>query len=336
MSVRAGGLRAAAGVSVLLGLCACVPMAGGWSVAALEAQHPSLMQQRGHRLGDTPPLFWPDADGAILFLCRFDPQSTIPVSLPVDATAPERAAIRLALQAWENAGLGIRFREADEVEAQIHVRFEPDPAAGQDPRRRIKGTGLTVSDCAVDRPSGEGAGPRQVLDAKLVRARVLLRRSNPDMVGREVAVSDDERVGAMLHEFGHALGFAGHVGTLDSVMASATDTVRRFGRRVRNGEPLRAPSLVALYAVPSGTIVGRARLSEQSRADFEAALRSVAGSDWLGPFARVGERSGQLHWRREGAIAGRLLVRDYVRALREGSELDFAPTLFARALRQAD
>ena len=328
--MRGRWTRVAVVASLPLWLLACVPFAGGWRIEALEARYPALRDHAGHRLADATASLWPDDTGAILFLCRFDRGTPLGVSLPSDASPDERAAIRLALGAWAKAGLGVRFQETGEEQAAIRIRFEPP---GADSRTRIRGSGLTVTDCVVDREAFLASEADAALDARLVRALIVLRRTNPDMIGRAIPMNEDERVGSVLHEIGHALGFAGHVGTLDSVMASATDTVRRFGRRVRNGESFEDPSLSALYALPNGVRVGRAQVSARFRTDWAAAQHAASRRGWRGPFVRVGQRNAQLHWRHAGRIVGRLFIDDYVAGLRAGARLDFSDSRFVRTLR---
>jgi len=215
----------------------CVPLSGGWDVASLRERHPDVMRRAGQRLGDTPPYFMLHRDSAILFLCRFSTQTPIRVSLPGGVTKSERSAIRVALHGWENAGLGLRFSEVAEESAMIEIHFAEPPTDSKAVVVAVVGTGYTVSDCGF-RPDRAGlaewdadAKSHAPLPAQLTGAIVHLRRSNTDMLGREIMLNVDELVGVALHELGHALGFPGHVATPDSVMTKTTDTVRRFGRR---------------------------------------------------------------------------------------------------------
>ncbi len=329
------------GVCVLLAwaVTACVPLAGGWSVDALTARHPNAVLPEGHRLGDTPPHFWPDEDGAWLFLCRFDSEQPIAVALPEDASRVEREDLRLAMGTWTDALPGVRFRETTPDAARIVLRYDDAKTAGLPP---IAGTGLTVTDCEIDATvrgddlaARDGAGP-STLPARLVRALVILRRSNPDTIGREVPLSRDARVGAALHELGHALGFGGHDGSLASIMTTTTERIRDIAKPVRAGEGLLAESVasvVALYSLPNGAVVGRAETSPRFAREVELALSFAERRGWRGPFVRVGERDAQLHWRRGDAMAGRLALAEYIRTLRAGEALDFAATPLVQVLR---
>ena len=144
------------------------------------------------------------------------------------------------------------------------------------------------------------------------------------MVGREVQLTEDELVGAALHELGHALGFAGHVSTPDSVMARTTDTVRRFGRDLRRGRGFSAPSLAALYAVPSGTVVGRVALAASSAALFDAVMKLAGSRGWQGPIVRAGDSAVSLSWHKSNAPIGSLTLGDYREGLASGLPLSFS------------
>jgi hypothetical protein len=324
----------------------CVPLSGGWDVDSLSDRHPEAMNLSGQRLGDTPPYFVLHDDSAVLFLCRFSKQTPISVSLPSGVTKSERTAIRVALSGWENAGLGIQFDEVMLGEpAMIEIYFAEAPIRSlttenqtQTPAQTIAviGTGYTVSDCGFEAKGSElemdfDSAPS--FPVHLTGAIVHLRRSNTNMLGQEIMLSVDELVGVALHELGHALGFPGHVATTRSVMSRSTDSVRRFGRNLLSGGGFSAPSLVALYDLPSGIVVGRVPVGEEDAALFGAAVAFAEVSDWQGPFVRVGESSANLNWRSNGSIIGSLDVRDYQQRLLAGSPLVFSPSTFERALR---
>jgi hypothetical protein len=311
----------------------CVPLAGGWNVESLSDRHPDATSRAGQRLGDTPPYFIPHGDRAMLFLCRFAKRSPISVSLPSGASPREQSAIRIAIEGWGNAELGIRFEEVAKGSAMIEIHFAEPPAYSGPVTAPSVGTGYTVSDCGFDAAWDVAANADGPLAARLTRAVIHLRRSNTDILGREVLLHADELVGVALHELGHALGFPGHVATLDSVMTKSTDTVRRFGRRLRAGRGFAAPSLAALYALPSGTVVGSVELSEAAIALFAAAGELARSRDWQGPFVRVGERSANLNWRSRGSPVGTLEVRSYREGLRSGRPLSFSASPLVRALR---
>lgn len=317
----------------------CVPLSGGWDVASLRDRHPDVMHRAGQRLGDTPPYFILHRDSAVLFLCRFSRQEPVRVSLPVGATKSEASAIRVALDGWENAGLGVRFQEVIGESAMIEIHFAEPPTASRAVVVAVVGTGYTVSDCGFrsDLAGWDADGEaHEPLPAQLAGAIVHLRRSNTDMLGHEIMLGVDELVGVALHELGHALGFSGHVATPDSVMSKSTDTVRRFGRRLLAGDGFAAPSLAALYALSSGTVVGSAPVGEEEMAVFEAAKAFAESRNWRGPFVRVGESSANLNWRSGGSVVASLEVRDYYESLRSGTPLAFSAAPFERASRTSE
>ena len=319
-------------VLALLGmLTGCVPYAGQWDVDSLRARHPKLLSSAGQRLGDTTPYLIPSGQSAILFLCHFPSPSTVSVSLPSEATSREQAAIRLALDGWENAGLGLRFEEVPEAKAMIKIHLAALSGTGAAEARAI-GTGSAVSDCGFDsawETAGKTDGP---IPARLFGSEVTLRTSKTDMLGREVRLTEDELVGAALHELGHALGFSGHVATPDSVMALTTDTVRRFGRELRRGRGFSAPSLAALYAVPSGTVVGRVALAESSAALFDAVMKFADSRGWQGPIVRTGDSAVSFDWQASNAPIGSLTIRGYRESLASGQPLSFSKSSLERLL----
>ena len=109
-------------------LFGCVAPVGGWNTSQLEKYGATLARHSGQRLDDTPPYFFPDGDSALLFLCRFETQKPVRVSLPDNATQDQLIGLRLALEGWSEAGLGLRFVEVPSAEANIDIRLV-DPAA---------------------------------------------------------------------------------------------------------------------------------------------------------------------------------------------------------------
>lgn len=332
MTVRIGLM-----VVVVALVSGCVPLAGGWDVSALRERYPEAMNESGQRLGDTPPYFIPHRDAAVLFLCRFSTRAPIRVSLPGGATKSERSAIRVALDGWEEAGLGIEFSEVAAESAMIEIRFADSPTGPSGVA--FAGTGYTVSDCGFEADWADwaernrGTESEDPVPAHLTAALVHLRRSNTDVLGHEVMLGVDELVGVALHELGHALGFPGHVATADSVMSKSTDMVRRFGRRLLTGDGFAAPSLVSLYGLPSGTVVGSTAVPAEDLALFNTARAFAEDSNWRGPYVRVGEHSAKLSWWRDGVPIAALEIRDYRESLNSGLPLAFSPGRFERALR---
>lgn len=320
---------------LVLAVGGCVPFAGQWDVASLAESHPELLENPGQRLGDATPYFIPRGNSAVLFLCHFPLQSTLSVSLPSEASALEMTAIRLALEGWENAKLGIRFAETFDEDALIKIKFAAPPSSPGSAGVRFPGTGYAVSECGLDSDWERAAPSDGRIGARLLRATVYLRTSKTDTVGREIPLTADELVGATLHELGHALGFSGHVATPNSVMAKATSSVRRFGRLLRRGGGFAAPSLAALYRVPSGTIVGSVALSNASVALFDDAMQLAARRSWQGPIVQVGDSVASLSWHQSNSRKGSLVIRGFPEALRSGQPLAFAASSLEHLLTEA-
>ena len=297
-------------MALALGALGCVPSLAGWDVAALEAEYPALEAWSGHRLGDATPFFAPLPSGIALFLCRWRTERAIAVSLPSDATPEEFAALRAALAAWRDAGIGLRFTEVPEVRARLVIRFTG--GAGSDGEDRRGASATTHADCALpDRL--EMLGPGDPLSVELVRAKIVLQRSNIDVLGRAVPLTQEELAGTLLHELGHALGYPSHAAGGASVMVKSVDRVRRQGRLLMAGtggteSGFSAPTIGALYAVPTGAVVGRVAISAERFAPILQLAAIAREAGWGAPFARVGDRQARLWWvDDEGRIAGFLI-----------------------------
>jgi hypothetical protein len=333
-------------VSALLpGSCA---LRGGWDARSLENQHPQLAAHPKHRLVDAPPYFAPSATGLALFLCRWPTDRAIPVALPADATAAESALLRAALRAWQTAGLGVSFRVSERAPGPlprrgIEIDFVDDPERGAP-----VGSGDTVADCAIaaeagrvaadaQRPSGEPPGALPI-SAELHYASVYLRRALPDLLGRSQPLSSTELLGAAVHELGHALGFSGHVASGGSVMSAhgQIDSARRWGRRIEAGGSLDAPTLRALYALPSGVRVGWLPLRDAQLEPLRALAGRAESARLRGPFVRVAERSARLFWREPDGASCVLAVPDWSRVLRDPERFAARPNSRARALLRAE
>lgn len=254
------------------GLLACAEPA--WDLPALERRHPALARVDGHRLAEVRPYYWPAGDRLTLFLCRWPDGSRIPVVLPKDASAAERAQLEAALQAWEEAGLGVRFERRDALEG---VGIEMRLLDGM-----LSYAANTVADCALDaEAAARGADP---LPARMVLASIHLARGDPRLAG------------SALHELGHALGFQGHPTRGDTAMRTGAANVRRAGERAQRGEHRPDAALAALYAVPSGTVLARRALPAGRSADVDALLARARQQGWIGPLLRVGDREGRVAW----------------------------------------
>jgi hypothetical protein len=78
-------------------------------------------------------------------------------------------------------------------------------------------------------------------------------------------------------------------------------------RAVSDSAPLDDAALRALYAVPSGAIVARLAVARAQTEPADRARALAAERGLAGPFARMGDRAGQLWW--VGAGGGRLALR---------------------------
>jgi hypothetical protein len=229
----------------------------------------------------------------VLFLCRFSTEAPISVSLPSDATDEEQRLLRLALAAWAGLGVGLEFEERPGDGTQIAIRFiDQDGGGGRAPR----GSADTSADCALP-PLGVPSLVEEPVPARIVRASIHLRRTQPDSLGRSRSLSPEELLGAALHELGHALGFQGHAAAGRSIMVRDVDQVRRIGRLVLSGEPWVDSALRTLYSLPSGTEVARRPLAPATEQTLSRLAVHAAANGWSGPFARVGDHSALLFWR---------------------------------------
>jgi len=181
-----------------------------------------------------------------------------------------------------------------------------------------KGTGDTIADCVL----GSG-GDSERVSARLEHASVLLRRSNTDLLDRRVPLTADELMGAALHELGHALGFSGHVAPGSSIMSQTTESVRHAGQRLNAGEPFHDATLLALYSVPSGSVVGTAPLSPDTASMFDRLAASAIRDELIGPLTRVGDRSARIFWRNQRGVPVSLRVLHWPGALDRSREIVF-------------
>ena len=195
----------------------------------------------------------------------------------------------------------MRFALA-EAPTGIEVRLRDD---------RVTSQADTVAECRIEGAPARGAS--RVPGARIVRASIHVARGDPHL-----------RL-TLLHELGHALGFQGHVARGRTLMLARESEVLDRARRVTASAPVDDAGLRALYALPSGAIAARVALSPAQTlpADRLQALAEERGL--AGPFARMGDRSGQLWW--AGAPGRRLALRieGAVGALRRPAALRLAP-----------
>jgi hypothetical protein len=293
-----------------------------WNVGQLEGRHPAVADARGHRLADLVPYVWPHEGELLWFLCRWDETAPIQVGFAESVSAREAEVLTRALELWELALPGMRFQRVD-VAKSPQIRVSVGSAS--------EGySGQTRAECLVD-PASVTDGAERV-SARLLQAEVVLRRSDIDKLGRPVALSEDQFLATAAHELGHALGFQGHVVGAPSVMRAEVGRVRAMGVGLLEGRPLHEPTLRALYAVPSGTVVSRGTWPH-ARSALVAQLVSRAQQEgYVGPTVRVGDRAARLSWwRSDGRHLG-VRLGNIKSALRRGETFEFEPDLLAQAL----
>ena len=273
---------ASAAVAVLIFAACADPVV---DLEGLSARHPELAGLDGHRLADVRPYYLPVAGSLVLFLCRWPDGATIPVELPADADADEHRKLSAALDAWQGAGLGVRFQPTTGglggVGIEIRLRDE-----------MLAYGANTVVDCALEADGiAAGADP---LPARVVFASI------------HVAHGDPRLAGPALHELGHALGFQGHprpprrsrgrARRPRTVMSRDTDALRLAGERVLAGKPFSDPTLSALYAVPTGTVLRRLALRREDTEPVDRMLAIGGRLELVGPLLRVGDDEGRIAW----------------------------------------
>jgi hypothetical protein len=270
--VAAARIRTGLAAAAALALSCAAP---AWRAADLEARYPALAAVEGHRLGDVRPYYLPMAGQLTLFLCRWPDAAVVPVALPGDATAEERAALEAALAGWEALGLGVRFERVRRLEgAGVEIELvEGMLPAGAN----------TVADCAVD-ASDPTALSTDPLPARIALASIQLARGDPRLAG------------AAMHELGHALGFQGHPSRGDTVMRTGTRAARETTERLARAEVRRDAALAALYAVPSGTVLARLPLPAGHTDPVDRLQARARREGWIGPLLRAGSTEGRVAW----------------------------------------
>lgn len=318
---------------------ACVPGAGGFDVGALHAVEPQLEAISGQRIQDLSPFPALVGDRLLLVVCRFPTDSSVPVSgsglgWRPDWAQPAVAAVDAALPeislAWHpdlgTAGIpeasaagasppSIRIVSVANARAASPVGLA-DTLVECDVGPRVNGRGRAVS--------GEAAslGVR----GQVVSAEVRMRTSRRDPRGYGRPVSQAAWTGALMHELGHALGFAGHVATGASLLVRDEQRLRAFGQRAVEGASVIAPSLRALYSIEPGRVLGHVEATEAGRAAISSARARVAEIEGrsgpaAGPFASVGDRSARLVWRWPAGETVELRFPDWSRRVRNGLEI---------------
>jgi len=302
----------------LLGLAACAAPTGGWDSDALFERYPDVRAIEAQRLGDLTP-YPAIVDGRVeLVTCRF-PATGQPVPVVITGEEWPSSWGAAALGAVEAALDSLSFARHRALAAPgIRIRSIPD-AGGTGPA----GLADTRAECDVGPREGAVSGVRGLL----VGSEIRIRRRVLGTWTQERAATAEDWLGAMLHELGHALGFQGHAAVGDSLVQLEQSRLRFLARRVLEGEPVAAPSLRALYALPPGTRLGVAALSPAARSVVAGVLQEVeertrsAGAP-VASRALVGDRHARITWRWSDGASVVLRFPDWSASLRWGREVD--------------
>jgi hypothetical protein len=299
-----------------------------WDVEALIQRFPALADVGLDGLAEVTPYLLLSQQTLTLFLCRWTVDQPIPVSVASDLTQPERRALDAALRAWESTELGVRFVRVERARASIDIELVDEPVANA----AGLGSGNTIADCGVTGP-GLPAAASVSLPAELRFASVQLARRNvSDARGRVRALTPEELTGVALHELGHALGFQGHVSRGASALRSEVDYLRRLGGEVLGGARFSDRAMRALYALPSGTVLGRIRVEAWRTQLVDRLARVAVQNEFVGPFARVGDATARIFWRDRGGKEFGLQVINLAETLHRPQAVVVVPEARARRL----
>ncbi len=265
------------------------------------------------------PYVWAAAGQVELLTCRWSGAAPIGVWLAPDASAAEEQLLDAVLGSLEGVGAGVRFlRVRGSGGASITVRFVADPVANAEGGL---GWARSTTDCRLG-VAGEHAA--------LVGAAIEVTRSTPDGRERERPLASEELAGALLHELGHALGFAAHAADADDPLAAAPEAAVRAGRRALAGQQVASPALAALYARPSGEVLARQAVEAWRTQEVDRLARLAAVNGVEGPYLRAGSEAGRIFWRDAGGREWGFLVPDLAALSRDPSTLLLLPELATR------
>ena len=267
---------------VALGAAAC--SAPAWDAQKWASTRPELAGRAVGRFGDMTPYVVAADDALIFFVCHWPLDAPLRVSLPPDASAPERELLAKALHAWEAVIAGLRFEVTDGA-APIRLRFRDTGAEGMD----------SAVDCEVATPMAAG----EQIDARLVSAQITLRRAERDPWGKPIDLSAHQLVGSAAHELGHALGLQGHARSGKSVMVSETYTIAQIGEKLsdeKKPKPLQEPAMQSLYSLLSGTVIERRALAPGATKAIDAIAARARAQGATHAIVRVGDHTAAVRW----------------------------------------
>ncbi|MBW2713974.1 MAG: hypothetical protein JRC77_09515 [Deltaproteobacteria bacterium] len=289
---------------LLLGLGCASPTY--WDLQTFEARNPRLSHIEGQRLGDITPYFFPHQQRLYAFTCRWPDKARVQVWLSPEATPEEVELLDFGLKQFStNAPQVSVSKTLNRDQADIVVEFATESRSGE----LGLGTGSALVDCQLSVASLGSS--RQRVDATLVRADVLIaRRTPPDVRDRTRLLTQEEKLGALVHELGHAMGFQGHVQNGRSVMTANRDEIVLWSRAVLRGEQKVDPNLRALYALPSGSVLAIKPLAREQTALIDGFVAMAKDKGYQGPYLRVGDQSARLVWEgAQGGQAGFILLK---------------------------
>jgi len=302
----------------------CGVGAGGWRGKDLSTQTIDWRMIDGQRLMDvlaTPSIAARRVD---LLLCRWSIERPIRIAWPENATEKEHAFFEQAREAWSGLVEGLVLETVVGGSPDIRVQFvaDGDPAAPT-------GTADTVTDCIVD--AGASAIAHEADRGRIASASIVMRRENVDWAGGTSPMSDEELLATALHELGHALGIAGHIGSRRSVMSVDRTAVRRAARKVLAGDGLHAPTLLALYTVPIGASVGAVGFDSRLRPSLDLLVDLAAREGWRGPFGRAGGDAAHVFWQTPSGAHPGVFTFQWTNGIRGKRDIDWRLSLSARS-----
>jgi hypothetical protein len=321
-----GAVSIAVGCLLLLG---CASAIGGWDVEALVVVEPGITRIPGQRIGDMTPYPALRGEELLLVACRYASGEKLSVrgSGPGWPKAWAEEAVEAVSHGIEGVELELEFGESSPG-ARLEI-ISVEAANSEGP----KGLGDTLAECDVSETDESTSGLR----GRLVRSEIRMRRARFDIVGRERWASQEEWVGALMHELGHALGFAGHVVYGDSLVLLEQSRLRALGRRAVSKKRFVAPNLTALYAISPGRVLGTPELTVAGRLWLKAVAAYVAARELrvgaaATPRASVGDRAARIVWHWATGDSVELIFPFWRRELRSGEPITVVPSAGTRKL----